>query len=87
MKSKPTYQQSQTVCLSRAWKESGEPVEQLLYDIFNITWEVNIVPAECNHSVMCSISKGKFIPTEYKNFRGISFLSHVGKLCEGIFKK
>ena len=67
-------------------KAGGEPLKLLLLDLMNLAWNTGTVPDEWNQSVICPIYKNKGDPLDCKNYRGISLMSHCGKLYERILE-
>lgn len=62
-------------------------MKQLLLDIFNQSFVFGKVPLEWNQCVICPIYKRKGDPTDCKNYRGISLMSHTAKLYERILER
>jgi hypothetical protein len=67
-------------------KAGGEPLKILLLELFNKAWSSGVVPDEWNQSVICPIYKNKGDPLDCKNYRGISLMSHAGKIYERILE-
>ena len=67
-------------------KAGGEPLKRLILELLNLAWNTGTVPEEWNQSIICPIFKNKGDPQECANFRGISLMSHVGKLYERILE-
>ena len=67
-------------------KAGGQPLKTLLLDLMNKAWSSAIVPEEWNESIICPIYKNKGDPLDCKNYRGISLMSHAGKIYERILE-
>ena len=67
-------------------KAGGPPLLLLLLELMNLAWSTGIVPEEWNKSIICPIFKNKGDPLDCKNYRGISLMSHVGKIYERILE-
>ena len=59
----------------------------MLLELFNHAWNTGIVPEEWNLSTICPIFKNKGDPSECTNYRGISLMSHAGKMYERILER
>ena len=68
-------------------KAGGQPLKDILLELLNRLWSSGIVPEEWNQSLICPIFKNKGDPLDCKNYRGISLMSHVGKLYERILER
>ena len=68
-------------------KAGGQPLKDMLLELFNRSWISGTVPREWNQSLICPIFKNKGDPLECKNYRGISLMSHAGKLYERILER
>ena len=68
-------------------KAGGQPLKDMLLELFNHAWNTGTVPEEWNRSTICPIFKNKGDPLECKNYRGISLMSHAGKLYERILER
>ena len=68
-------------------KAGGQPLKDMLLELFNRAWVSGTVPEEWNQSLICPIFKNKGDPLDCKNYRGISLMSHVGKLYERILER
>ena len=68
-------------------KAGGQPLKNMLQELFNHAWNTGTVPEEWNQSTICPILKNKGDPLECKNYRGISLMSHAGKLYERILER
>ena len=53
--------------------------------VFNVAWNHGRVPTDWGKAVVCPIYK-KGDKTVCGNYRGISLLSHTGKICERILE-
>lgn len=67
-------------------KAGGEPLKKLILELLNLAWRTSTVPDEWNQSIICPIFKNKGDPLDCANHRGISLMSHVGKLYERILE-
>lgn len=67
-------------------KAGGEPLKQLLLELVNLAWNTGTVPEEWNQSIIVPIFKNKGDPLDCQNHRGISLMSHVGKVYERILE-
>ena len=52
----------------------------------NLAWNTGTVPEEWNQSIICPIFKNKGDPLDCANHRGISLMSHAGKLYERVLE-
>ena len=68
-------------------KAGGQPLKGMLLELFNHAWNTGTVPEEWSQPTICPIFKNKGDPLECKNYRGISLMSHAGKLYERILEK
>ena len=68
-------------------KAGGQPLKDMLLELFNHAWNTGTVPEEWSQPTICPIFKNKGDPLECKNYRGISLMSHSGKLYERILEK
>ncbi|KAI8511727.1 hypothetical protein Bbelb_108270 [Branchiostoma belcheri] len=68
-------------------KAGGDTLKLMILNLLNHAWETGSVPEEWNQSVICPIYKNKGDPQDCKNYRGISLMSHVGKLYERILER
>ena len=67
-------------------KAGGQPLKNLLLDLMNLAWNTGTVPEEWNQSIICPIFKNKGDPLDCANHRGISLMSHAGKLYERVLE-
>ena len=67
-------------------KAGGIPLMLLLLDLMNLAWRTGTVPEEWNKSIIYPIFKNKGDPLDCKNYRGISLMSHAGKIYERILE-
>ena len=67
-------------------KEGGDNLKVWLKGLYNEIWRTGKPPKEWTRSIICPIFK-KGDKTECKNYRGISLLTHVGKMYEGILER
>ena len=65
-------------------KGGGDKVEDCIWRLCNMAFESGFVPEDCRSAVIVPLYKGKVERIECKTYRGISFLSVVGKIYEGI---
>ena len=62
-------------------KEGGVAVLEWLVSVFNVCFILSVVPVDWVIACMVPLYKGKGDMYECSNFRGISLLSVVGKVC------
>jgi hypothetical protein len=67
-------------------KAGGDSLKMLLLDLMNLAWRTGTVPDDWNKSIICPIYKNKGDPLDCKNYRGISLMSHAGKIYERILE-
>jgi exonuclease III len=67
-------------------KAGGDSLKMLLLDLMNLAWRTGTVPDHWNKSIICPIYKNKGDPLDCKNYRGISLMSHAGKIYERILE-
>jgi hypothetical protein len=65
----------------------GDELKQRLLELFNLTYKQGKVPSDWTKSTICPIYKNKGDPSDCKNYRGISLMSHVGKIYERILER
>ncbi len=68
------------------FKAAGEECVEWMRYIFSNAWKEEKVPHDWHKAIVCPIYK-KGSKTDCANYRGISLLSHVGKLYERIVEK
>ena len=66
--------------------KGNEDIVDWLYRIFNVAWHEGRVPDDWCKAVICKIFK-KGDRNECKNYRGITLLTHIGKIYERILEK
>jgi hypothetical protein len=67
-------------------KAAGDPMIHFLHKMFNTAYRTGQVPPLWNKSEICPIFKNKGDAQDCKNYRGISLMSHVGKVYERILE-
>ena len=66
-------------------KGEGDRVVDCIFRLSNMAFESDIVPKDWRSAVVVPLYKGKVKRTECKNYRGISFLSVIGKnICRDL---
>ena len=65
-------------------KGRGDRVVDWIWRLCNMAFESSVVLEDWKSAVTVSLHKGKGETTGCKNYRGISFLSVVGKIYAGI---
>ena len=65
-------------------KGGGDRVADWIWRLCYMAFESGVVPEDWRYAVIVLLYKGKGEKTECKNYRGISFLSVVGKICARI---
>ena len=68
------------------FKAAGEGCVEWLRNILNNVWKEERVPHDWHKAIVCPIYK-KGSKSDCANYRGISLLSHVGKVYERIIEK
>ncbi len=68
-------------------KASRQLMIEHLYGIFNQSWATGCVPSKWNKSSICPIFKQKGDPMDCRKYRGISLMSHRGKIYERILER
>lgn len=68
------------------YKGGGECIEEWLTKIFNQAWSQEKIPIDWTKGVVCPIYK-KNDRTDCRNYRGITLLSHAGKIYERIIER
>ena len=67
-------------------KAGGENTVEWLTRLFNTAYREEKVPEDWQQALICPIHKNKAARTECANYRGVSLLSHTGKLYERIIE-
>ena len=65
-------------------KDEGEMVVDWIWNLCNLAFESGVVPEGWRSAGIVPLFKGKGERTEWDNYRGISFLSVVGKIYAGM---
>ena len=65
-------------------KGGGDRVVDWIWRLCNMTLESGVVPGDWRFDVIVPLYNGKGERNECKNYRGISFLSMIGKIYVGI---
>ena len=68
-------------------KSAGHEMIEFLVKLLNTCYTTGTVPKDWNKSQICPIFKNKGDPHDCKNYRGISLMSHTGKLYERILER
>ena len=61
----------------------GDRVLDWIWRLYNMAFESKAVPEDWRSVVIVPVYKGKRERNKCKNYRGISLLSRVGKICAG----
>ncbi|XP_076043707.1 uncharacterized protein LOC143026815 [Oratosquilla oratoria] len=67
-------------------KQGGQEIKMYLKNIFNHAWNEGAIPEEWNNALICPIFK-KGNKRECRNYRGISLLTHIGKVYERVLER
>lgn len=66
--------------------KEGEDIKEWLWRVYSSAWNEEKIPEEWGQAIICPIHK-KGDKTECHNYRGISLLSHAGKIYERILER